>query len=406
MTVLLGVDIITVSQPDWRTSQVPMLTAMRATIARVRCAPGFGEPPAILADLKALGCETVILNIENTDSNGSMRDKAVRDLIARGWLNEAVTLGMWALVEFGNEPDHPDYGANSGNPGAQVADIEAAIAAIGQRSNVGFAASLPTRLGYAQAMAPVFAQCHALCPHLYGGSSLGDGAAGEQGAVLAWVLAHTSLPLFLSEVGIDDPAVPMATKAQRILDGLARLDQGRVKGACVFTISTDPAWSHYALDMAACEVFGARTITSPASNPVQSPTQYQAEMPVAPPKPAVQTVQSVLQSPGQTAPAHPLVPSAPADPFAPIPEFADTSERRFYPQTGHSLGLGFRAYWDAHGGLPIFGYPLSEEFEEGGRTVQYFERNVFEAWPENPPAYRVLLRRLGYEAAQAKGYVK
>src|SRR5262249_453406 len=54
----------------------------------------------------------------------------------------------------------------------------------------------------------------------------------------------------------------------------------------------------------------------------------------------------------------------------------------FFPQTGHNLRGRFLAYWQAHGGLAIYGYPLSEEFQEGGYTVQYFERNRFEYHPE------------------------
>ncbi len=53
--------------------------------------------------------------------------------------------------------------------------------------------------------------------------------------------------------------------------------------------------------------------------------------------------------------------------------------RRFFPETGHNLGDDFLAYWDAHGGLAQFGYPLTEpltETLEDGRpyTVQYTER--------------------------------
>jgi len=51
--------------------------------------------------------------------------------------------------------------------------------------------------------------------------------------------------------------------------------------------------------------------------------------------------------------------------------------------------------------VAVFGYPLTEEIQEDGRTVQYFERSVFEYWPENPPEYTVLLRRLGADALEA-----
>lgn len=71
---------------------------------------------------------------------------------------------------------------------------------------------------------------------------------------------------------------------------------------------------------------------------------------------------------------------------------------RVFPETGRGVGGGFLWFWEHNGGLPIFGYPLTEELVEDGRTVQYFERAVFEYHPENPPEWQVLLRRIGAEA--------
>ncbi len=86
---------------------------------------------------------------------------------------------------------------------------------------------------------------------------------------------------------------------------------------------------------------------------------------------------------------------------------APMAEGRFFPETGHFVGHGFWRFWVENGGLPIFGYPLTEEVrevcEDGvERTVQYFERAVFE-WHEDKPGKPVLLRRLGAQAARAKG---
>src|SRR5579875_299650 len=75
----------------------------------------------------------------------------------------------------------------------------------------------------------------------------------------------------------------------------------------------------------------------------------------------------------------------------------------FYPQTGHYLSYGFRDFWQTNGGLPIFGYPLTEEFDQGGLTVQYLERQRFEYHPNNPAPYQVELGLLGSEDAAARG---
>jgi len=56
----------------------------------------------------------------------------------------------------------------------------------------------------------------------------------------------------------------------------------------------------------------------------------------------------------------------------------------YFPQTGHHLSnrSGFLNFWRANGQVHIFGYPITEEFVENGRIVQYFERARFEFHPE------------------------
>ncbi|MDW8145147.1 MAG: S8 family serine peptidase [Roseiflexaceae bacterium] len=83
--------------------------------------------------------------------------------------------------------------------------------------------------------------------------------------------------------------------------------------------------------------------------------------------------------------------------FAPVPPQRDAV---YFPETGHTLRGIFLSYWRAHGGLPVFGYPISEEFVERGEDgretlVQYFQRHRFELRPENRPPYNVQLSRMG-----------
>jgi hypothetical protein len=71
-------------------------------------------------------------------------------------------------------------------------------------------------------------------------------------------------------------------------------------------------------------------------------------------------------------------------------------DRLFFPETGHSLGGPFRAYWESHGGLAQFGLPLTEEITENGKTVQWFERARFEYNPQGVGTpNEVLLGQLG-----------
>ncbi len=84
-----------------------------------------------------------------------------------------------------------------------------------------------------------------------------------------------------------------------------------------------------------------------------------------------------------------------------LPDWQDTANRDYFPATGHYLSYGFKQYWENHGGLAVFGYPISEELTENGRTVQYFERARFEWWPEHQGTpYEVQLGLLGDWAAK------
>lgn len=51
----------------------------------------------------------------------------------------------------------------------------------------------------------------------------------------------------------------------------------------------------------------------------------------------------------------------------------------YFPATGHHLAEPFLSFWRGHGGLRIFGYPISEVHEREGMLVQYFERARMEA---------------------------
>jgi lipoprotein-anchoring transpeptidase ErfK/SrfK len=62
---------------------------------------------------------------------------------------------------------------------------------------------------------------------------------------------------------------------------------------------------------------------------------------------------------------------------APAASTGEGPERRYFPATGHSLAFAFKRFWELHGGVSVFGLPLTEEFDSAGRTVQYFERARF-----------------------------
>jgi hypothetical protein len=107
----------------------------------------------------------------------------------------------------------------------------------------------------------------------------------------------------------------------------------------------------------------------------------------------------------RTALVHAVLPSGPRTaPATPNPYVT------YFAETGHTLAGTFKNFWQRSGGLPVFGYTLTEEFSELNRdtgkehTVQYLERQRYEHHSEysNTP-YEVLLGRLGIEALQRQG---
>ena len=96
-------------------------------------------------------------------------------------------------------------------------------------------------------------------------------------------------------------------------------------------------------------------------------------------------------------------------PFKRVARYGTDGNCEFFDETGHGLCWGFRAHWQQNGGLWMFGYPISEEFEERNPDtgevykVQYFERARFEWHPENQGTpYAVLLGRLGAQLYDAR----
>ena len=83
---------------------------------------------------------------------------------------------------------------------------------------------------------------------------------------------------------------------------------------------------------------------------------------------------------------------------------------QLFPETGHYLSSKFVGHWRQSGGLAQFGYPITGELIEPepgtgkARSVQYFERNRFDHFPEfKDTPFVVQLGRLGDIALQRTG---
>jgi len=93
-----------------------------------------------------------------------------------------------------------------------------------------------------------------------------------------------------------------------------------------------------------------------------------------------------------------------SDPVVYTEPIAQTTPSIFFPETGHAISGRFLTFWQNDGGLPVFGYPLTDEGIENGLSVQYFERQRFEYHPElEGTPYVVELGLTGVEDAQQRG---
>lgn len=65
-----------------------------------------------------------------------------------------------------------------------------------------------------------------------------------------------------------------------------------------------------------------------------------------------------------------------AEAMAPVA--ADAGRGQWFPETNHDVSSanGFLRYFVDHGGLDAFGYPISEEFQDGDTLRQYFQRHI------------------------------
>jgi|GEM_PF-448729 len=84
--------------------------------------------------------------------------------------------------------------------------------------------------------------------------------------------------------------------------------------------------------------------------------------------------------------------------LAPLPAASAAPAERCFPETGYCISGVIRTYWERHGGLRVFGYPISEVFQdqiEGtwSGPVQWFERDRLE--DHSAERLGVLAGRLG-----------
>jgi uncharacterized protein YkwD len=116
---------------------------------------------------------------------------------------------------------------------------------------------------------------------------------------------------------------------------------------------------------------------------------------------------SLLAAPGSSVVNAPFSVSVASRPSVAInqvlPSTGAPAGSQYFTATGKTVRGDFLGVFNRYG-LSSIGYPLSDERQENGLTVQYFERVRMERHPELAPrGYGVLMTRLGAELGKSAG---
>jgi hypothetical protein len=93
---------------------------------------------------------------------------------------------------------------------------------------------------------------------------------------------------------------------------------------------------------------------------------------------------------------------------------ANTPTRLYFPSTHHILQGDMLRFWQTHGGMAVFGAPISEivkaKNDDGSGRVyamQWFQNARLERHPEtHNPRYAILLGLLGRESLRGRGWAQ
>jgi hypothetical protein len=93
-----------------------------------------------------------------------------------------------------------------------------------------------------------------------------------------------------------------------------------------------------------------------------------------------------------------------ADPPTGPPAAADDVQW-YFKETGHMIARPFRNFWEARGGLALFGLPIGVPVHKNRLLVQYFERERLELHPDLVGTrYEIQLGHLGVAALEAANH--
>ena len=176
----------------------------------------------------------------------------------------------------------------------------------------------------------------------------------------------------------------LASIRMRLLLALAVLLSAAPAGA---TLAQEQAGVLPGGDNPVAVVEGAELVSEPHSPAIEQAGDAQAA-PIESVAPVAETVAYAMNP----------SPAPPPSNVSMAPMVAWTPPSTVYiPETGQSVDGVFLDVWRAWGGALSWGNPITQEFLDNGRVVQYYSFGRFEYWPEDPNGEVVKFGALGAE---------
>jgi hypothetical protein len=425
----LGPVVISPNLGSWNDYQRPIIRGSEFDLAKVHLPTGFQTAPEHVEDLIADGITTIMLKTEDCRSDGATTRAY---LVNRGFTELFQSYpDIDFVIQVGNEPERC--------PGTLAQYYDALYEVITQvkpevdEPNLHWVAGLPMVPQSAIGLMEdewVLDLYDGVGTNMLGHFSLVNEYHGWH-EIVDYVLDETDTTLWLTEIGINHPPMDKADKARGILEYVDTLPADRVGGVAIFTLGRGTNWPQYEVTEAMVPVFADRDncrFFAPTEQFLCGPFKQYWEhhgglaifgYPITAEEPGGngETVQFMERSRFEWHPGvwpeqfdvllghlgrEMIADRRNESPFQSLESDQVPGDTCVYfAATGQHLCDEFLLYWNTFGGLPIFGYPLSQEFTENGFTVQYFERARFEhqpgVWAER---FDVLQGLLGVQAVE------
>lgn len=268
----LGINIISSRRdPDWP-EQLRRLELAQPDVLKVQMPVGFGTSTKdVAAALDRIpSIKSVILRGQDCEVD---YPKTAADLSTRrhdfdgplgSWLNlirQRPQITFW--IEVGNEPEHCGLDIRAYRD-QSLATVRQLRSDLRNFNNVRFTISMPVEL---RNVVHMFNDteyediCDGIATHLYAVHDL-DHPVSNWREIYDWLLAHTSLPILITEAGVNDVTQTATQRAAHYVDYLSRQPE-RMHSVTLFgSVSEDLKWQAWKLDDA-----GLRTLAGRLKDP-------------------------------------------------------------------------------------------------------------------------------------------